>query len=53
VLDVLAQLSHRGLTLVVITHDERVAGRAHRRVRIMDGELTELADDLDLVREDA
>jgi ABC-type lipoprotein export system ATPase subunit len=53
VLDVLAELSHRGLTLVVITHDDRVAGRAHRRVRIMDGSLTELADDVDLVHEEA
>jgi ABC-type lipoprotein export system ATPase subunit len=53
VLDVLGDLSRRGLTLVVITHDDHVASCAHRRVRIMDGQLTELADDLDLVTEDA
>ena len=42
VLDVFAQLSGEGLTLVVITHDEHVASQAHRRVRISDGELTEV-----------
>lgn len=41
-LDVLAQLSHDGLTLVVITHDEHVASRADRRVRIVDGVLGEV-----------
>ena len=30
-----------GLTLVMITHDEQVAGHLRRRVRIVDGELTE------------
>jgi ABC-type lipoprotein export system ATPase subunit len=52
VLDVLADLSHRGMTLVVITHDAHVASRAHRRVRIMDGMLAEVAGNLDLVGED-
>jgi putative ABC transport system ATP-binding protein len=42
VLEVLAQLSAEGLTLVVITHDEYVASRAQRRVRIIDGELGEV-----------
>ena len=41
VLDVFGDLSGGGLTLVVITHDEHVAGRARRRVRIIDGELGE------------
>jgi putative ABC transport system ATP-binding protein len=40
VLDVFAQLSGEGLTLAVITHDEAVAARAHRRVRIVDGRLS-------------
>ena len=31
-----------GLTLVVITHDESVAARAARRVRIIDGQLVEV-----------
>ena len=42
VLGVLAQLSTEGLTLMVITHDEHVAGRARRRVRMIDGELGEV-----------
>jgi ABC-type lipoprotein export system ATPase subunit len=42
VLDVFAQLSDEGLTLVVITHDEHVASRAQRRVRIVDGRLGEM-----------
>jgi len=42
VLDILGDLSRSGLTLVVITHDEGVAARAHRRVRIVDGELIEV-----------
>jgi ABC-type lipoprotein export system ATPase subunit len=42
-LDVFASLSHDGLTLAVITHDDKVASRAGRRVRIVDGELHELA----------
>jgi ABC-type lipoprotein export system ATPase subunit len=39
VLDVFAQLSAEGLTLAVITHDDNVASRAHRRVRIVDGRI--------------
>jgi len=42
VLDILGQLSREGLTLVVITHDEQVAARADRRVRIVDGTLGEV-----------
>lgn len=37
------ELSHDGLTIVMITHDEAVARQAKRRVRIDDGELTEVA----------
>ena len=42
VLDLLDLLSAEGLTLVVITHDDHVAGRARRRVRMVDGILTEV-----------
>ena len=41
-LDVFAQLSRDGLTLAVITHDDKVASRAGRQVRIVDGALHEL-----------
>ncbi|HYR62093.1 MAG TPA: ABC transporter ATP-binding protein, partial [Actinomycetota bacterium] len=39
VLDVFRDLSAEGLTLAVITHDDHVASRASRRVRIVDGVL--------------
>lgn len=42
VLDILGGLSRSGLTLVVITHDEHVASRADRRVRIVDGHLIQV-----------
>jgi putative ABC transport system ATP-binding protein len=41
VLDLFDELGARGITLVVITHDEAVSGRAGRRVRITDGRLTQ------------
>jgi putative ABC transport system ATP-binding protein len=42
VLDLFDDLHADGLTLVVITHDPVVSARAHRRVRIADGVLSEL-----------
>jgi len=42
VLELFERLSQDSLTLAVITHDEHVAGRAHRRVRIIDGVLREV-----------
>ncbi len=42
VLDIFEQLSADGLTLVVITHDEAVASRAERRVRMIDGMVVEV-----------
>ena len=42
VLDFLGELGQSGLTLIVITHDETVAARAGRRVRIIDGQLIEV-----------
>jgi putative ABC transport system ATP-binding protein len=37
ILDLLAQLNHQGTALVTVTHDEAVARRAHRVVRLSDG----------------
>ncbi len=37
ILDFFAQLNADGLTLAIVTHDEGVAGRARRRVHIVDG----------------
>jgi predicted ABC-type transport system involved in lysophospholipase L1 biosynthesis ATPase subunit len=42
VLDLFGVLSDEGMTLVLITHDEDVAKRARRRVRIVDGRLSEV-----------
>lgn len=41
-MDLFDELNAAGLTLIVITHDSAVSGRARRRVRIVDGTLTEL-----------
>jgi len=43
VLDLFDHLLATGLTVVVITHDHDVATRARRRVRIIDGRLSEVA----------
>jgi ABC-type lipoprotein export system ATPase subunit len=41
VMSLFGDLARDGLTLVVITHDESVAGHARRAVRIVDGHLSE------------
>jgi len=43
VLDLFDDLREQGLTILVITHDSEVAERAQRRVRMVDGRLTEVA----------
>ena len=43
IMQLFADLGAEGLTIVMITHDESVAEAAARRVRMHDGELTELA----------
>jgi macrolide transport system ATP-binding/permease protein len=44
ILDLFEVLNQQGLTVVVVTHDEDVAKRAARRVHIIDGKLTEIAN---------
>jgi macrolide transport system ATP-binding/permease protein len=41
-LDLFERLNREGLTLVVVTHDEKVANRATRRVHMIDGRLTDV-----------
>jgi ABC-type lipoprotein export system ATPase subunit len=41
--DLLAVLHREGATLLVITHNPAVAGRAQRRITIRDGRLAEQA----------
>lgn len=43
IMHLLEELNAEGQTIVVITHDEHVAQRAGRRVRISDGDLQEVA----------
>ncbi len=40
VLDLLEELSQAGTTIVVITHDRSIAGRARRQIHILDGRIT-------------
>ncbi len=44
ILDFFEELNAEGLTLAIVTHDENVAGRARRRVHIVDGALTERSE---------
>jgi lipoprotein-releasing system ATP-binding protein len=41
VMRILEDLNRRGITLVVVTHDPEIAGRARRRVRMLDGRIAE------------
>ena len=41
ILDFFAELNREGLTLAIVTHDPNVADRAGRKVRIVDGRLTD------------
>jgi len=43
VIQILETLNDQGLTLIVVTHDPEIGGRAHRRVRMVDGRIA--ADD--------
>ncbi|WP_295011607.1 ABC transporter ATP-binding protein [uncultured Microbacterium sp.] len=42
ILDLLESLCAGGLTLIVVTHDSAVARRAHRRLRLKNGHVTEV-----------
>jgi putative ABC transport system ATP-binding protein len=41
ILDLFGQLNAGGQTIIVITHDHRVAERAGRRLQIVDGQLSQ------------
>jgi len=41
VIDILEGLNRRGITLIMVTHDPELGRRAHRRIRMVDGRVTE------------
>jgi putative ABC transport system ATP-binding protein len=40
IMELLQEINERGTTIVMVTHDPELAGRAHRRVHIRDGRIT-------------
>lgn len=41
IIDLFAELNNEGKTIIIITHDKNIAGRAKRTVHILDGSLSE------------
>jgi putative ABC transport system ATP-binding protein len=41
VVEILEALNEQGVTLIVVTHDPELGGRAQRRVRLVDGAVAE------------
>ncbi|MDO4900160.1 ATP-binding cassette domain-containing protein [Actinomyces sp.] len=44
IMDMLADLNDRGTTIIVVTHDPAVAAKASRRLRVVDGVVTQQSD---------
>ena len=41
IMEILKELHRSGRTVIIITHDEEIAGQAHRVIRILDGRIEE------------
>ena len=41
VVEILEELHHQGITLLIVTHDPELGARAKRRVRMVDGRIDE------------
>ena len=39
IIDLLESLNRQGVTLMIITHDQHIGDRAHRKIRIVDGQI--------------
>ncbi|HEY1091135.1 MAG TPA: ABC transporter ATP-binding protein [Burkholderiaceae bacterium] len=48
VMDLLEELHREGATIVMVTHDMQLAARAQRNVHVMDGQVVDIAADLQL-----
>ncbi len=46
IMELLEEINVRGTTIVMVTHDPDLAGRAHRRVHIRDGRITDSRPEL-------
>jgi putative ABC transport system ATP-binding protein len=44
IVELLESLNHQGVTLMIITHDQNLGGRAKRKIRIVDGKIVNTAD---------
>ncbi|MEC4747401.1 ABC transporter ATP-binding protein [Methylomicrobium sp. Wu6] len=44
IIELLESLNRQGVTLMIITHDPNIGGRAHRKIRIVDGRIVKAAD---------
>jgi putative ABC transport system ATP-binding protein len=44
IIELLESLNHQGVTLMIITHDPSIGGRAARKIRIVDGKIVNAAD---------
>ena len=50
VMELLEDINSRGTTIIMVTHDDQLAKRAHRNIQIFDGQVSDLeksvADDI-------
>jgi putative ABC transport system ATP-binding protein len=44
IIELLESLNHQGVTLMIITHDPSIGGRAAQKIRIVDGKIVNAAD---------
>ncbi|ANB18720.1 ABC transporter ATP-binding protein [Dokdonella koreensis] len=53
VMELLEEINRQGTTIVMVTHDPELAARAQRNVHVMDGQVTDLGDEISLRRHKA